>query len=267
MVEFGTDIEITYVMGGLARDYTQGYEDASEGIGGRRGVFEGLLLHWLEVADQSGMPLDPRLWTEGPIKTTFPACMAVRAAAEQAADGGYRYLRTLREGLLCFRRKLDTAEALVEEGRRAGLDVERFRIDLASHATVEAFASDLEETRTIPDAARERGGSKDAVQGGERLVFPTARFTGGDGEHRWVFGRRPYGDYREAALAAGATALDAPPPTALDAVRRFGRMAVREVEAVCELPWPRAQAELWRLAAEWRTRPVRVLTGWLFEPA
>jgi hypothetical protein len=44
-------------------------------------------------------------------------------------------------------------------------------------------------------------------------------------------------------------------------------MATREVEAVCDLPEPRAAAELWRLAAEWKVKPVRVLTGHLWEPA
>jgi putative protein-disulfide isomerase len=267
MVEFAADVEITYVMGGLARDYTQGYEDAPAGIGGRRGVFEGLLFHWLDVAEQSGMPFDPRLWLENPIATTYPACMAVKAAAEQADDRGYLYLRTVREGLLCFRRKLDTTEPLVDQARSAGLDVERFRVDLASNAIVEAFASNLEEARAVPAEARERGGFKDAAQGGERLVFPTARFTGAAGEDHWVFGRRPYEEYRQAALAAGAEPAGGDPPGVLDALHRFGRMAAREVEAVCDLPGPRAEAELWRLASEWRVRPLRVLTGWLFEPA
>ena len=51
------------------------------------------------------------------------------------------------------------------------------------------------------------------------------------------------------------------------ALRRFGRMAEPEVEAVCDLAGPRARAELWRLASEWRAKPTRVLTGWLWEPA
>ena len=38
-------------------------------------------------------------------------------------------------------------------------------------------------------------------------------------------------------------------------------MADVEVEAVCDLPEARAQAELWRLAGELRARPVRVLDG------
>ncbi len=72
--------------------------------------------------------------------------MAVKAAPEQAPDGGYAYLRRLREAILCERRQLDDAEALVEEARAVGLDVERFRLSLRSHAIVEAFGADLDAT-------------------------------------------------------------------------------------------------------------------------
>jgi hypothetical protein len=44
-------------------------------------------------------------------------------------------------------------------------------------------------------------------------------------------------------------------------------MATAEVAAVCELPGPRAPAELWRLASEWKVRPIRVVTGELWELA
>src|SRR5215217_3642444 len=108
MVEFGSDVQITYVMAGLARTI--------EGDAGAR------VREWLDVSERSGMPIDPRLWLEGAIHSTYPACMAVKAAAEQSADG--RYLRAVREGLLCFRRKLDSTEALVGVAREAGLDVE-----------------------------------------------------------------------------------------------------------------------------------------------
>jgi hypothetical protein len=53
----------------------------------------------------------------------------------------------------------------------------------------------------------------------------------------------------------------------LDALRRFGRMATREVEEVCGLRGPRAAAELWRLASDWQVKPTRVLTGHLWELA
>jgi acyl transferase domain-containing protein len=41
-------------------------------------------------------------------------------------------------------------------------------------------------------------------------------------------------------------------------------MAVAEVAEVCRLPGPRAPAELWRLATEWRVKSERVGNGELW---
>lgn len=248
MVEFGPDLSFEYVMGGLVREY------ASPPV-----------MSWLAAADRSGMPVDPLLWREAPIGSSYPACMAVVAGAQQADDGGCRYLRSLREGLFCFRRKLDTTEALVEEGRSAQLDVERFRIDLASNAILEAFANDLEAARSVPDEARRAGKAVEAG-GHERVPFPTLAFTAEDGRTGWVFGREPYAAYREAALAAGARAAGERPSVS-EALERFGRMAAVEVASVCDLPLPRAHAELWGLVSEWRARSLPVLAAHLWEPA
>ena len=231
MMEFGDDVPITYVMGGLAREFEPPHEPR--------------LLEWLEHSDRSGMPVDPRLWSEGPIRSTYPACMAVKAAAEQGEEAAGRYLRALREGLMCFRRKLDAPEALVEEARQAGLDAGRFRVDLGSHAIVEAFGRDLDSARGLdPD------------------LFVLPSFELGS---EVLFGAQSYERLRAAALEAGARPSDGRPPDPLSALGRFGRMAGVEVEAVCDLPGPRANAELWRLAGEWRVKPVRVLTGMLWE--
>jgi putative protein-disulfide isomerase len=238
MVEFGDNLSWTYVMGGLARDYTN-TPDARF----RR------LAEWLDATDRGGMPIDPRLWVDSAIGSSYPSCMAVKAAAEQGADAATRYLRAVREGLMCFRRKLDGVEALVEEARRADLDVERFRVDLGSHAIVEAFGADLEETRA----------------GDEAAASPSIAFEDGAGGRVAV---GSYEDLRAAAVEAGAEPVaGAAPPSVLDALRLFGRMATAEVAAVCALPGPRAPAELWRLAAEWQVRPVRVVTGELWELA
>jgi hypothetical protein len=131
----------------------------------------------------------------------------------------------------------------VEEARGAGLDVARFRNDVDSHAIVEAFGADLEATRAH---ARE-------------LPFVVV------GDDQRVVG--PEDDWRAAIVEAGAEPAGDAAPDVLAALGRFGRMAGVEVEAVCDLPGPRANAELWRLAAEWRVKPVRVLTGMLWEPA
>ena len=233
-MEFGADLRWSWVMGGLARQI------AAE----ERAVIQEA---WLDQAARSGMPVDTRLWAEGPIASTYPACMAVKAAAEQAADGGYAYLRALREGLLCLRRKLDTSEALVEEARAVGLDVERFRIDLASNAIIESFGADLEE----------------AKEG----YLASAVFIAEDGSRHAAAPGASVAELRAAALAAGAEPSGAERPGVAEALGRFRRMAPVEVQAVCDLPEPRAHAELWGLALEWRARSQRVLTGRLWELA
>jgi predicted DsbA family dithiol-disulfide isomerase len=255
MVEFGDDLEWTFVMGGLAREY--GPEDHGP-----------MIHHWLDATDDSGMPTDPLAWHEAALGSTYPACMAVKAAQEQGREVGYRYLRALREGIFCRRLKLDTTEALVEQARAAGLDAERFRVDLGSHAIVEAFGADLEESRDVPAAVRSADKVRcSAAVDEERVPFPTLSFTGDDGEPHWNCGLRPLEFVRDQALAAGAQPSGDSRPTVLEAVERFGRMAPVEVAAVCDLPLPRAEGELAQLALDWKIRPRQVLAGRLWEAA
>lgn len=257
-VEFAAEVEWTFAMGGLARQIEPAARDAT-------------VRDWLEASAASGMPADPLGWYESPLGSTYPACMAVKAAQEQSADAGARYLRVLREGIVCRRRKLDTAEALVEQARAAGLDAERFRVDLGSNATVEALGADLERGREWAaadgadhtDGASGRG-SRPPGAGG--VLLPTLRIEG-DGGPRTLRGLRDLSDVRAAMVAAGARPADAPRPGVLDALRRFGALAEPEVAAVCDLPLPRAQAELAQLTLDWRVRPVPVLAARLWELA
>jgi protein-disulfide isomerase-like protein with CxxC motif len=230
MMEFGDDLSITYVMGGLARQF----DDPAS-----------MIVPWLDAAERSGMPVDPRLWTAAPLTSSYPACMAVKAAEEQGPDAAARMLRALREGIFCFQRKLDTPDSLLQLARDTGLDAGRFRLALESNAIVEAFGADLEETRSVAGAALP------FMRLGDQVLSASA----------------PYDEWRAAVVAAGAIPVDDPAPRPLEAVLRFGRAASVEVETVCRLAGPVARAELWRLATEWRIKPLRVLTGTLWEPA
>jgi predicted DsbA family dithiol-disulfide isomerase len=203
---FGEQVSITYVMAGLAREIAEPVDHARA---------------WLDAADASAMPVDARLWLDAPPRSTYPACLAVKAASEQGLDGAY--LRRLREAFAVERRRADNPDALVAlAGEVPGMNLERFRIDLQSNAIVELFAADLDRARAA--------------------AVP-----------RWEVEGEPADDLVAAVRAAGAAAQ--PPPSVEEALGRFGRMAVAEVAAVCDLPGPRAPAELWRLALEWRARP------------
>jgi predicted DsbA family dithiol-disulfide isomerase len=200
--EFGEEVRITYVMGGLAREFERPVET---------------MRHVLDASEATGMPVDPRLWLDAPPKSSYPACLAVKAAAEQGLDGPY--LRRVREALMCERVKADNPDALTALARDVpGMNVERFVVDLASNAIVEAFGADLDVARSGPVPRVEVDGE---------AVAPK--------------------DVRRLAPRAAPLGVE-------DALRRFGKMATPEVAEVCDLPGPRAPAELWRLALEWKAR-------------
>ena len=266
MWEFGEGLRFSWVMGGLARGYGTDYRDTESGVGTGTDPFADLMAQWLGTAADSGMPVDARLWSGNPIASTYPACQAVKAAAEQGPEAGYRYLRRLREGLLTERKKLDHTEALIGEAGPASLDVDRFRIDIASNAITEAFAANLDEVRNPPAEAREAG-RVSVTEGRERISFPSAVFRGEDGSEHGVFGPHSYEAYREAALAAGAQPARSETAEPLEAIGLFDRCATRELEELTGRPRPVLEAELWTLAREWRLKPVGVLGGTFWELA
>jgi predicted DsbA family dithiol-disulfide isomerase len=245
--EFGDSLSFTYVMGGLAREFRKPTET---------------MHHVLDACAASGMPVDPRVWLDAPPRSSYPACHAVKAAAEQDLDGPY--LRVVREGLMVERKGMDNADALTEAARRVpGMNVDRFKIDLQSAAIAEAFAADLERTRA---AAPETHTAER-----RRVPFPSFEFRAGgakpaDPPLSAVYDSGDPAELRAAALAAGARGNGALQGVE-DTLRRFGRLATPEVAAACDLPGPRAAAELWRLASEWRVRAERVLSGELWLPA
>lgn len=231
-VEFGEAVSISYTIGGLAPRFEDPQAQVRE---------------WLDACDRSGMPFDPRLWLEAPPSSSHPACLAVIAAGEQGAAVQAAYLRRVREGLMCGRRKLDAAESLVAEAHAVpGMDAARLRRDLGSSATIERFGADLERTRAI--------GGADALP---TLVL-------GD---RALRGFVAYDEWSAAALAAGAEPAGEPPPSIEQALRRFGTLATAEVAAACALPGPRARAELWRMALEWKVVAERRFTSALWRLA
>ena len=251
-------------MGGLARRFGSAYRDSEAAIGTGPDCFADLMSHWLNVAGQTGMPCDPRLWTEAPLSGTFPACLAVEAAAEQGWEAAYRYLRRLREGILCGRRKLDGRDALVAEAGPAGLDGPAFEAALDSERPTAAFAAHMQEAREVPPEARDSGKTS-VTEGQERLSFPSAIFIGEDGERHGVWGFQPVEAYREAALAAGARQMNEGPLPILDGAARFGRLAVPEAALLAQTEPTATRAELWRLAAEGALEPIDALTGPLFQ--
>jgi putative protein-disulfide isomerase len=228
-VEFGAALRYTFVIVGLRRTI-----ERADGAA--------LAADLVDAAVESGMPADARVFLRDPPTSTHPAGLAVSAVAEQADPAPY--LRRLREAILLEGRRMDTAPALLDAARETGgLDLERLRLDFGSNAILERFGADLERGRGV--------------------TTPAFRFADGP----LVEGFGPYERVRDAAQRAGAAAAGDGFPGVEEALRRFGTMATPEVAAACDLPGPRAPAELWRLALEWRVRPRRVPGGELWSVA
>jgi putative protein-disulfide isomerase len=238
-VEFAEQVRVTFVIGGLAA---------------RFGDTRARAVECVAAAEASGMPIDPRIYLEDAPTSSHPAGLAVAAVAEQTDPAPY--LRRLQESILLERRRMDNAPALLQAAREVGaLDLDRLRIDFGSNAIVESFGSQLERARAVTPEHREPGA--------DRVKLPSIEFTGAEGTVQGIYGYAPYEEWRAAATAAGAVPATAR-PTVEEAVRRFGTLATAEVAAACDLAGPRAPAELWRLALEWRLTPRRVTGGELW---
>jgi hypothetical protein len=241
-VEFDDQVSVRFVVGGLAA---------------RFGDTRARAVACVAAAEASGMPIDPRIYLEDPPSSSHPAGLAVAAVSEQTDPGPF--LRRLREAILLERRRMDNAPALLEAAREVGgLDLERLRIDFGSNAIVESFGAQLERARAAPAEHHEPGTG--------RVRLPSIEFAGADGSVHGVYGYAAYEEWRAAATAAGAASRGAR-PSVEEAVRRFGTPATAEVAAACDMAGPRAPAELWRLALEWRLMPRRVPGGELWRVA
>ena len=83
MWEFEGQLDFVWAMGGLARRFGSSYRDSEGEIGNGPDCYADLMSHWLNVAGRTGMPCDPRLWTETPISSTFPSAVFIGEDGER----------------------------------------------------------------------------------------------------------------------------------------------------------------------------------------
>ncbi len=178
---------------------------------------------WFEVHEMSGMPLDDHLWQSDPPASSYPACIAVKAAERQGATAVEAYLRRLREAVMMERRNIarhDILLAVAQETAAAGLfDLDRFCDDLDAAEPTDSFRQDL----------------RDAAYYGIGR-FPTLILHRYDGRGIVLVGYRPYEALKAAIehLVPGITQPPEMPPEELAVayVTRWGRVVARELMEV-----------------------------------
>ncbi len=138
---FRDQLQVRYVMGGLVKDMSDFY-DAHNSIRATAQVAP----HWRMVSDRSGQPIDERLMEDitDAHWSTWPACVAVKAADLQGSETGERYLRRLRRAALTERQDVSVREVQLSLARSVtGLDATRLEMDLDGDEAAKAFSADL----------------------------------------------------------------------------------------------------------------------------
>src|SRR4051794_1053500 len=112
-----------------------------------------MALQCYQVRHSTGVPLDERIWLDDPPASSYPACLAVKAAERQSPQAAELYLGRLRRAVMVQRRNIARWEVLqtlaeeaeAEEPKR--FDASRFADDLNGEEVVSAFRDDLMQVR------------------------------------------------------------------------------------------------------------------------
>src|SRR5256886_1321880 len=210
-VRYPDTVRIETRQGGLFEDFSPVREQWARMSGGRwkdsvRTFFEA-------VSSQHRMPMnaDAMLDSSDDFNSTWPACIAAKAADIQGPDQGWRYLRRLREAWCLERRGIHLSAVQAEVAKESNLQVDAFVQALDDGSANEAVQRDRDECQTL------------GISG-----FPTF-VVRRDDETRHVDGWRPWDAFEEILrdvdphLEAGP--IKANEETALNLIQRYGMMA------------------------------------------
>jgi putative protein-disulfide isomerase len=174
-LEYGDYFEIDYRMGGLLPDWSYN----SGGISKPSDVAH----HWDEASLYYEMPIDGNVWIEDPLDSSYPSCIAMKAAQMQSKTKAVSFMRILREKLYIDKKNIAKWENIAEAAKIAGLDVQKLKTDYEGEAK-KLFQEDLNLAKTL------------GVRG-----FPTLFLADADNNQLTVYGSKPYASYENALLA------------------------------------------------------------------
>ncbi|MBD0285807.1 MAG: DsbA family protein [Flavisolibacter sp.] len=145
---FGEKITWRYCMGGLLPDW-KAFHDPLNAVS--RPAQMGPV--WMEAAHITGMPINSTLWIHDPPQSSYPACMAVKAARLQSAMAEEVYLRRLRETVMIENKNIAQLPVLYRIAEQIASIIPEyfnaavFREDMKNDRALEAFRADLQEVQ------------------------------------------------------------------------------------------------------------------------
>lgn len=133
------DIEIVYVLGGLA-------PDSSEPMPQEMQIQ--IASYWQKIENYLGTSFNHDFWEKNtPRRSTYPSCRAILAARSQGAE--LAMLEAIQKAYYLEAKNPSDNEVLLYCARSIGLDMTKFELDLLSPETHQALLDEITFSRSI----------------------------------------------------------------------------------------------------------------------
>ena len=172
-LEYGDQFYIEYHMGGLLPSwevYNQGPISKPSDVAH----------HWEEMSRYFEMPIDGDVWIEDPLSSSYPPCIAYKAAELQGLVKAANFLRRIKEMVFLEKKNITRWEHLKLAAMESGLDTAQFSTDYYGRAQ-QLFKDDL-------SLAAHYG-----VRG-----FPALYFSDSLNNQTTIYGYKPYEEFEQA---------------------------------------------------------------------
>jgi putative protein-disulfide isomerase len=238
-LEYGDYFEIEYRMGGLLPDWSYN----SGGISKPSDVAH----HWDEASLHYEMPIDGNVWIDDPLDSSYPSCIAMKAAQMQSKEKAIVFMRILREKLFLEKKNIAKWENIEEAAKLAKLDIQKMKTDYDD--AEELFQKDLDY------------GKKLGVRG-----FPTLFFSDGNNNQLIVYGSKPYDAYENTlvALFPGAKKKNIPNENPLALFDIYPTLTAKEYAVLLGKSYFDARMILGKLYEKGKLNKISIKNGSLY---
>ncbi len=134
---YGDQIKVTYKTAGFGHHIHEWRQDYDV-------VEDQALLAWINHSiSLTKMPFDPQYILKTKVESTWPACMAVKAAQLQSEELGNHFFRRMMETIQVGAKNGSEEEVYLRVAEEVGLDAAQLRKDAKSRKAVELFEEDM----------------------------------------------------------------------------------------------------------------------------
>lgn len=252
METYGGQVSVRYRMGGMFKDTTR-YHDGLHESGVERWMRQ-MADHWVDASNLHGMPVNTKMVTNlGDIKfSTVPPSLAYKAAEMQDKELARKFLRRMREAAVIESKPIHRRVVLIRLAEEVGLDGETLLEAMEDGTAEDAFFKDLREAWAIN------------VKG-----FPTFHLRNRKGEEAILRGYRRWNSFQSALEKLGGgnlkpRTLGPDQESILKFIRKYGRVAFREISVVFDLSPEATSDALEKLRAQRAVKKVKAGNGYFY---